>query len=182
MRRVLTATLLAWLIISTAYAQETLKTGIEWDENKARTLALKHLETEIDVSLFREVDPKYWENQKAKEDANTKMALRQVTFFQAGEYAVAYQGENIVNYYRANGKLLKVSICSTPFGIDIDYANYPRKCVEYGYPEGKMISVSLDVAPQESFVFLPDGSLKNHWKGSAGYDDQSQLRWHREAR
>jgi len=182
MKQFLAAFILTSLIVGTVYAQDTLKSGILWDQDKARTLALKHLEKEVDVTLFQGIDPQFLENMQLQKnpDANTKMAHRQVTFFSGGDYAVAYDGESIVNYYQSNGMLLKVSVCSTPFGEDLDYSNYPRKCVEYNYPQGKILSVSLDVAPDESYVFLPNGELKNHWLGNKGFSAQGQELWGRQ--
>ncbi len=174
MKQLFSAILLAFLLTGISLAQGdsmTLRTGIQWDTQTARTLALKHLEEEIDVSRFQGNDPFYAENlQNNTVDANTRIANRQVTHYSDGDYSVTYDGEYVVNYYAGNGNLRKISVCSAPFGPQTDYAIYPRKCVEYGYPYGKVLAVSLDVSPQESFVFLPTGELKNHWVGSHGFD------------
>lgn len=183
MKKLLVSVVLSGVMINAAFAQDTLKTGIQWDEERARTLALKHIEEEIDVSFFQGLDPQYWENIKPQRevDANTQISHRQVTRFTNNDYAVAYDGEDRVHYYRADGQLVKVSVCSTPFGENVDYSNYPRKCVEYGYPQGKIIAVSLDASPQESFVFLPNGILLNHWIGNKGLDSNDQERYKRQA-
>ncbi len=182
MKRLLTALFLTCLLMGTVYGQKTFKTSIHWNENKARILALKHLEEDVDVTLFQGVDPNFRENIQTQDLQNdtTKIAHRKITFFSGGEYSVAYDGENIVNYYRSNGDLEKVSVCSTPFGESFDYGSYPRKCVEYGYPKGKIMSVSLDVSPNESYVFLPNGQLKDHWIGNNDFDGKGHERWKRQ--
>jgi hypothetical protein len=174
MKHALTLSLLMLLLPLSSLAEEvTLKGGIKWDEERARTYALKHLNPEIDTAHFQAVDPIYRQNSLLPHELpeTLRQAFRQVTFFNSGDYSVVYDGENIVHYYTQQGDLLKVSICSTPFGPETDYSSYPRKCVEYGYPEGRIITVSMDVSPKESFVFSPSGELKNHWVGEQCFDD-----------
>lgn len=168
--------LLSFIFILSSSAQTTLQTGIEWTEDSARVEAMKNIEKKLDLSIYKSVDPAFVENLQAREFNDIKIANRQVTFFEQGYYAVAYDGEKNVNYYKPDGSLQKVSICSEVFG---DNAIYPRKCVEYGYPEGRFLTVSLDVSPDESFVFQLDGVLLHHWKGNEGIDTRRKIRWER---
>lgn len=184
MKQLAAATLLIALLAvpATLLAQDTTATtlqgSIHWDETQARREALKNIERQIDLQFFKSKDENFLENVRLREqNPNLRFANRQVTFFTGGEYAVVYEGEPIVNYYTAQGDLFKVSVCSEPFGDDT--WNYPRRCIEYRYPDGSFLTVSLDVSPEESYVFAPDGTLLYHWKDEQGFDINGNSVWER---
>lgn len=179
-RIVILALMLALVWTGQAMAQldegETIKLRAEWTVDEARVTALKNIESSLDTADLRGMDPKLLENLKALETTHLKVANRRVTYFEGGLYAVAYDGEDRVHYYEPDGKLIKVSVCSEPFGENPDY---PRRCIDYSYPEGKFISVSLDVSPRESFIFSFNGTLLNHWKGGEAYDPEGNVKYER---
>ncbi len=161
--------------LSVLAAGDTLKGSIQWDEQKAREIALRHLERQIDVHFFKTKDERYFERLKARlGDPNLKMAHQQVTWFENDEYSVAYEGENMVHYYRQDATLFKVSVCNQPFG---DEWRYPRRCIEYSVPGGDFLTVSMDVSPEESYVFDLQGNLLQHWKDDQGFSAQGGSNW-----
>lgn len=168
--------LVTLLLMSPALAEDTLHGGATWTEDAAREEALKNLEPSLNVKAFEAKDPAWLENLTALDHDTLKVSRRNLTRFAGGYYAVVNDGENIVNYYKQDGSLFKVSVCSVAFG---GVPSYPRKCVEYAYPEGRFLTVSLDVAPDESFVFATNGDLKHHWKGETGFDATGAPRWER---
>lgn len=160
-----------------ALADTPLKAGIVWDETKARQEALKNIERQIDVQFFKAKDAHFFENIKLREqNPNLTFVDRQITFFSGGEYAVVYQGEKNVHYYTQAGDLFKVSVCDLPFR---DEWQYPRRCIEYGYPSGKFLTISMDVSPEESYIFALDGNLLYHWKDEQGFDAHGNTVWER---
>jgi hypothetical protein len=177
MKGILTSLALMALLTVPAFAQETLQGTIIWDEESARREALKHIERQINPQFFKTKSQFFFDNMKTLEqNPDLKFGNKQVTFFTGGEYSVVYEGEKIVHYYTKEGKLFKVSVCSHPYGDDWIY---PRRCIEYGYPSGKFMTVSMDVSPEESYVFALDGTLIQHWKDEQGFNPQDNTTWER---
>jgi len=174
----LTALTLGLISTPSVFAEEqALKGNVSWDEPKARHEALKNIERQIDTQYFKSKDEQYFEHVKSREqNPNLKFENAQVTYFSGGEYSVVHEGEKNVQYYTQEGRLFKVSVCDVPFS---DNWNYPRRCIEYGYPHGKFLSVSMDVSPEESYVFAPDGTLLYHWKDEQGFDAKDNTVWER---
>jgi len=173
-------TLLIIEAISTSFVfaqDQTLKGTLTWDEPKARHEALKNIERQIDTQYFKSKDEQYFEHVKSREqNPNLKFQNSQITYFSGGEYSVVTEGEKNVHYYTKDGTLFKVSVCDVAFS---DNWNYPRRCIEYGYPRGNFLTVSMDVSPEESYVFSPDGTLLYHWKDEQGFDAKDNTVWER---
>jgi hypothetical protein len=162
---------------SYAETPETYQAGVYWSAEKARAIAFRHLERQIKPHFFETQHKAYFESVKAcQENPDLKFAKCQTTTFPDGAYSQAFEGEKLAYYYKENGVLFKVSVCDKPFGKDY---NYPRRCVEYGFPEGRFQTISLDVSPDESYIYDLHGELLQHWKDGQGFSPTESNTWER---
>ena len=86
---------------SDPFPPDTIQAGVRWDAGKAKALAFRHLERQIQPHFFETQKKEYFENVKGCEDnPDLKFSKCQATEFPDGAYSQAFEGEK-------NGLLLQ---------------------------------------------------------------------------
>jgi len=134
-----------------------------WTVEKARQEALKYIPDPFDTRIVESADPHYAENQRAKQLHQQQVGNRTLTFFTTGGYGVSELGSTLAYYYDKDGHLQFLE-------VGHGESKYPYKSYKFSYPSGKLLSVSLNITPLESYVFGPGGILAGHWVGPYCYD------------
>lgn len=148
---------------------EMLEGGIQenWSVDKARTEAFRNVPYIKDLSWAPPIDPYYSENMDAKRNNIRHIKNRILTFFSNGNYAIQEKGSINTFYFNSDGRLHSVEYDSS--------GPYPRKNYKYTYEDGKLFTISMDVNPNECFIFRPAGELAYHWVNDKCYTEKGKL-------
>ena len=162
------------LIFNFAFAQDTFKAGIKYNEASAKVEAFKDIQKKIEKDLFRDYlkDKNYRENlnliekkQYIVENKRTicPFYLRKTLL----SYAIVYLDEpERVYYYNILGNLVKFDI--------IEKKSFPRRT--FGYSRyGNIINVAFEVDGEEQFIYDKNGKLIAHWLGSEMIDEKTKF-------
>ena len=154
--------------LSSSAFSETLKGGIYYNVNTARSLAFENIETKININKYKKhfIDTNKKENLIALKQGKTKYKNRYLTRFSDGTYAVQYNNRIVSFYYNKHGNLLYVEFDK--------YNKHTYKSISYDI-NGNLDSVSLYVNQHEQFVFDVNKKLVAHWIGKNGYDENGEL-------
>ena len=147
----------------------TLKAGISYTVESARVKAFNNTPLSINMDKYQNYfnDPYHIENISAIKIKKYKLKNRYLTYFSDKQYGVTYKNNTKVGfYYDLNGKLCDISLL-----INKDY---PIKIVKYD-TDGKLISTSLAVSRNESFVFDLNKKLISHWIKNNCYNENGEL-------
>lgn len=143
----------------------TLEGSVTYTVEQAREEAFKDVEWKIPKKVIIKylIDDHYSFYKKLNHVPHTNVwSDRYSTYFPKGAYAHRFfDNMDYAFYYNKRGHLTHIEK-----GLS---SSYPHKTYKYNL-KGKLVSVSLNVSGDESFVFRPDGELMGHWKGKIGYD------------
>ena len=156
--------------LSSSAFSETLKGGIYYNVNTARSLAFENIETKININKYKKhfIDTNKKENLIALKQGKTKYKNRYLTRFSDGSYSIRYSSQNLTSYYyNIHGHLDYIE-------FDEKHNTYPSKRLSYNI-DGDLDSIILNVTPNEQFVFDVNKKLVAHWIGKNGYDENGEL-------
>ena len=160
------------MLFSTGY---TVNGGVSYSVDTARQISFENISFNIDINEHKRhlIDTNFDENvafmqkNKNKYKNRHKYKDRELALFSDGSYAIIYKNnKKVIYYYRQNGKLKMIE-----FGTE---KSYPRKCIRYDI-NGKLDSVSFDVASNEQFIFDRNRKLTGHWIGQNCYNEKGEL-------
>lgn len=152
-----------------------LQAGIEkvWSVDSAREEVFRDAKPVIDLSRYPSTDPHLKQHLFAKAFKREKVGNRNITFFEMGFYSVNEEGTKEGFYYTGQGEL---------YAVDFDITDtFPIKSYKHAYPNGRLMNVSITVAPGEDYVFKPNGALVAHWVGDVCYDSNGRITMSRSA-
>lgn len=142
-----------------------------WTVEKAKEEAFRDIQSQVDLSGFRELDPDWLENKIALSQGRTFYENRKLTKIQGGAYGVETLCATQTAFYLPSGKLTRIALSASP-GYYNDTCpptnpapTNPAKTYQYAYPSGKLIRVDFTV-DHDQYVFNPDGTLSAHWVGN----------------
>jgi hypothetical protein len=152
------------MTLSWAETPAVLEAGISktWSVEMARDEAFRDVSRWYNVSRLQAEDPHMKQHWMARVMKRKRVGNRIITHFPQGMYSVSEEGSLQGMYYTPQGQL---------FAIDVDDSTeYPIRSYKYGYPGGRLKSVSISPSPGVDFVFAPNGHLMAHWVGDQCYD------------
>jgi hypothetical protein len=150
-------------------ARIPLQASVEkvWSVDAARQVAFKDAKMWVDLTRYPESDPNYKQHYVARLLKKERVGLEMITYFDRGFYSVSEEGSDRGFYYTGQGKL---------YAIDFDTSReLPIKSYKHAYPSGRLMDVTISVAPGEDFVFKPNGQLVAHWLGDRCYDANGKI-------
>ena len=162
------------LIFNCAFAQDTVKVGVKYNEARAKIEAFKDVQRKIEKDFFRDYlkDINYEENLELIEKKVYLLeGKRSICPFYLRKsllsYAIVYLNEpDRVYYYNVLGNLVKFDI--------IENKTYPRRT--FGYSRyGNLVSVAFEVDGDEQFIYDKKGNLIAHWSGSNMVDEKTRF-------
>lgn len=148
-----------------AAAQEPLTASVKktWTVDAARQEAFKNAKQRINFSE-PDLDPELLVNRRLVDQGGGSTEERVVTVFRGQNYSVQKVGDNRVFYYTPGGNLFSIEFAgykkTYPYAA---YKHWTFDNFETGIHKGDLATVSLTTGPNESFGFLPDGTLDSHW-------------------
>ena len=145
----------------------TLSGGIKYTQEDAR-LELQHNRPSANFILNTEgVDSYYVENHTALLKGLTKLKDRTLAQFSDGSYGINYYNDPThVYYYDKDGTLINAEIKTS--------TQYPYRTYKYS-PDGELVTMTMRVSEEETFIFDPRGKLLGHWMGNNCYDENGAI-------
>ena len=157
------------LLIQSQVCAYTLKAGVVYTIEMARIEAFDDVPLKINIDKYKNylIDPNYSKNISAIKINKYKFRKRYLTYFSNNQYGVTYKNNTKIGfYYDMNGKLCDISLLMNE--------KYPIKIVKYDIL-GNLVSTSLAISHDESFVFDLNKRLISHWIGNNCYNEQGEL-------
>ena len=145
----------------------TLTGGIKYTQEDAR-LELQHNKPSANFVLNAEaIDSNYDQNIGALLKGITKLNDRTLAKFSDGSYGVNYYNDPThVYYYDKSGTLINAEIKTS--------LEYPYRTYKYA-PDGELVTMTMRVSEEETFIFNPHGKLLGHWVGANCYDENGTI-------
>lgn len=145
----------------------TLTGGIKYTQEDAR-LELQNNRPSANFVLNAEgVDSDYDKNINSILKGITKLNDRTLAKFSDGSYGVNYYKDpSHVYYYDKDGTLINAEIKTS--------LEYPYRTYKYA-PDGELVTMTMRVSEQETFIFNPHGKLLGHWIGKNCYDENGSI-------
>lgn len=146
---------------------QTLTGRIKYDVNDAR-LELQNNKPNPDFLLNTEnFDKNYNENNSYILKGITQLKDRKLAKFSDGSYGVNYyDNPKYVWYYDKSGNLINTEIRTSQ--------QYPYKTYKYDL-DGALVTMTMRVSEDETFIFNPLGQLLGHWLGEKCYNDNGDV-------
>jgi len=167
--------LLFYVFLILPVSAVTLEGSVTYTVEQAREEAFKDVEWEIPKKMIirhiKDDNYSFYKSLVGGPHSNV-WRDRYATYFSDGSYAHRFfDNMDYAFYYNKRGFLTSIEK-----GLS---SSYPNKTYKYNL-KGKLVSVSLSVSGDESFVFRPSGELMGHWKGKICYDKDGNVickRW-----
>ena len=147
----------------------TLKGEVTYTVERARKEAFTNVEYSLPQSIIDKniKDPNFKENIKAIKLGATELKDRYITAFSSGDYAIIYKNNLYYEYYYLqNGQLESIGKRNSLV--------FPVIAYRYN-STNDLISVSLDVGYNNTYIFDANGKLDSHWIGDKCYDSKGKL-------
>jgi hypothetical protein len=128
-----------------------------WTVESAKEEAFREVPLSADVSGYPDTDPNFGDNKNVRDKGGGRVNGRLITVFPDGGYCVKNPEQTERHYYLESGQLQAVQ-----FIRDLKAYKYAANPAQKDLM-GKLITVSIQVAEGESFVFSTDGVLIAHW-------------------
>jgi len=146
---------------------EVLTGGVKYSQDDAR-IELQNNKPSADFLLQASVlDENFDENISHLLKGETKLSDRTLAKFSDGSYGVNYYNDiNHVWYYDREGVLINA---------EIKTSNTPPYSTYKYTPEGSLVTMTMRVSEDETFIFNPYGQLLGHWVGQNCYDENGSI-------
>ena len=145
----------------------TLTGGIKYTQEDAR-LELQNNKPNADFILRASgIDSEYDKNINSLLQGITKLNDRILAKFSDGSYGVSYYNDPThVYYYDKSGTLINAEV-----KVSLEY---PYRTYKYN-PDGELVTMTMRVSEDETFIFNPQGKLLGHWLGTNCYDENGTI-------
>ncbi len=166
--------ILVIMLLSLPAMSKTLTGGIVYTVESARKAAFEGIEYKISMEPFKKYmkDPGFISPAK-KDGGRPKVSRRgrRVVWVSSGGYGVIYNNnKNYAYLYDQNGQLVYIDIRKKD--------TYPYVVKKYDV-SGNLVTVSLIVRAQETFVYDLEGNLLGYWVGNIKYDKHGKVSGYR---
>ncbi len=131
-----------------------------WTVESAKEEAFREAPLHVDLSGYPGSDPDFTKNAQIRLQGGGRIDSRLITVFEGGRYCVKNPQQTERRYYLETGALAAVQLLK-----GVKAYKYAANA-EHKEHFGELISVSIQVAESESFVFATNGTLLAHWIGT----------------
>ena len=141
--------------------------GIKYTQEDAR-IELQNNKPSASFILNADIiDPNYNQNYNYILKGLTKLSDRTLAKFSDGSYGVNYKKDILhVYYYDKDGTLISAEIKTS--------VEFPYRTYKYN-PDGELVTMTMRVSENETFIFNPHGKLLGHWIGKNCYDENGKI-------